>query len=217
MPGRNVPLRACIRGDIVIGGNKDGRLFGLDPDTGRKIWETNVDPGGVYGGLQFGNAADDGTVFFGTTNSRNMGRDVKTPYVPVTSFLAINGFTALGLKTGPFVKRDAAMPVEYPAPANQNLPFPGPNLVYGINDYPNFFPDPDKTGGPANFMKGPASGPVELWTLVNPPSDVSADGVTVFNDQGRLQTIDGMVHAVAAGLGEILGEAPAADRRKGKR
>ncbi|TMH90254.1 MAG: hypothetical protein E6H47_05285, partial [Betaproteobacteria bacterium] len=144
-----------------------------------------------------------------------MGRDIRTPYVPVTTFLGINGFTALGLLTGPFVKRDAAMPVEYPAPANQDLPFPGPNLVYGINDYPNVYPDPDKTGGPASFMKGPASGPVELWTLVNPPSDVSADGVTVFNDHGRLQTIDGMVHAVDAGSGEILWQRPAYDGIKG--
>ncbi len=212
---RNVTLRGGKRGDIVVGGNKDGRLFGLDPDTGRKIWETNVEPGGVYGGLQFGLAADDGKVFFGTTNSRNMGRDVRTPYVPVTTFLDINGFTALGLKTGPFVKRDAAMPSEYPAPANQNLPFPGPNLLFGINDYPNVFPDPDKRGGPPSFMKGPASGPVELWTLVNPPSDVIADGVTVFNDSGRLQTIDGMVHAVDAGSGEILWQRPAYDGIKG--
>src|SRR6266513_2786724 len=95
--------------------------------------EANGEHGGVYGGFQFGLAADEGKEFFGTTNSRNMGRDIKTPYVPVTTFLGINGFTALGLLTGPFVKRDAAMPVEYPAPANQDLPFPGPNLVYGIN------------------------------------------------------------------------------------
>jgi outer membrane protein assembly factor BamB len=64
-------------------------------------------------------------------------------------------------------------------------------------------------------MKGPASGPVELWTLVNPPSDVSADGFTVFNDHGRLQTIDGMVHAVDAGSGEILWQRPAYDGIKG--
>ena len=213
----NAELGNGKRGDVVVGGNKDGRLFGVDPATGRKIWETNVDPGGVYGGLQFGLAADDGKVFFGTTNSRNMGRDVRTPYVPVTTFLDINGFTALGLKTGPFVKRDAAMPSEYPAPANQNLPFPGPNLLFGINDYPNVYPDPDKIGGPPSFLKGPASGPVELWTLVNPPSDVSADGFTVFNDHGRLQTIDGMVHAVDAGTGEILWQRPAFDGIKGTR
>ena len=162
---RNVKLGHGKRGDVVVGGNKDGRLFGLDPATGRKIWETNVDPGGVYGGLQFGLATDDGKVFFGTTNSRNNGRNIKTPYVPVTRFLDINGFTALGLKTGPFVKRDAALPSEYPSPANQDLPFPGPNLFYGISDYPNVFPDPDGIGGPPPFLKGPASGPVELCLL----------------------------------------------------
>ena len=212
---RNVKLHGGKRGDIVVGGNKDGRLFGLDPGTGRKIWETNVEPGGVYGGLQFGMAADDGKVFFGTTNSRNMGRDINTRYVPVVSFLDINGFTALGLKTGPFVKRDASTPVEYPAPANQDLPFPGPNLVYGITDYPNSYPDPDGTGGPLSFLKGPASGPVELWKLVNPPSDVSADGVTVVNDREGLKTINGMVHAVDAGSGEILWQRPAYDGIKG--
>jgi polyvinyl alcohol dehydrogenase (cytochrome) len=208
-------VRNTSHGDVVVGGNKDGRLFGLDPDTGTKIWETNVDPGGVYGGLQFGSAVDDGKVFFGTTNARNMGRDIRTRYVPVTSFLAINGFTALGLKTGPFVKRDAATPVDYPAPANQNLPFPGPNLVYGITGYPNIYPDPDNIGGPPSFMKGPASGPVEFWTLVNPPSDVSADGVSVVEDSGGLKTIDGMVHAVDAGSGEILWQRPAYDGIKG--
>jgi outer membrane protein assembly factor BamB len=65
-------------------------------------------------------------------------------------------------------------------------------------------------------MKGPASGPVELWTLVNPPSDVSADGVSVFNDHGRLTTINGMVSAVDAGTGEILWQRPAYDGIKGK-
>ena len=212
---KNVKLASGKRGDVVVGGNKDGRLFGLDPATGRKIWEANVDPGGVYGGLQFGLAIDDGKVFFGTTNSRNNGRNSKTPYVPVTRFLDINGFTALGLKTGPFVKRDAAIPSEYPSPSNIDLPFPGPNIIYGISDYPNIFPDPDGIGGPPSFLKGPASGPVELWTLVNPPSDVSADGVSVFNDNGRLTTIDGMVSAVDAGTGEILWQRPAFDGIKG--
>src|SRR5207237_215516 len=123
--------------------------------------------------------------------------------------------TALGLKTGPFVKRDAALPSEYPSPSNIDLPFPGPNIIYGINDYPNVFPDPDGIGGPPSFMKGPASGPVELWTLVKPPSDVSADGVSVFNDHGRLTTINGMVSGVDAGTGEILWQRPAYDGIKG--
>ena len=215
---KNVKLAHGKRGDVVVGGNKDGRVFGLDPATGRKIWESDVDPGGVYGGLQFGLATDDGKVFFGTTNSRNNGRDSRTPYVPVTRFLDCNGFTALGLKTGPFVKSDAAPPSEYPSPSNIDLPFPGPNIIYGITDYPNDFPDDfvhctPVIGNP--FMKGPASGPVEFWTLVNPPSDVSADGFSVFKGHGRLQTINGMVSAVDAGTGKILWQRPAYDGIKG--
>jgi len=50
---------------------------------------------------------------------------------------------------------------------------------------------------------------------VNPPSDVGADGVTVVNDHGGLKTINGMVHAVDAGSGEILWQRPAYDGIKG--
>jgi len=50
---------------------------------------------------------------------------------------------------------------------------------------------------------------------VNPPSDVRADGVTVFSDPAGLKTIDGMVHAVDAGTGEILWQRPAYDGIKG--
>src|SRR5262249_11260963 len=76
-------------------------------------------------------------------------------------------------------------------------------------------PAPAGAAGPPSFLKGPASGPVELWTLVNPPPDVSADGVSVFNDHGSLTTIDGMVHAVDAGTGKILWQRPANDGIKG--
>jgi polyvinyl alcohol dehydrogenase (cytochrome) len=220
---KHVKLRSGKKGDVVVAGNKDGRLFALDPDTGKKLWETNTDPGGIYGGLQFGIASDEGKIFFGTTNSSNENRKINPKpnnplgYVPVDDFLIANGFTEppLVLKTGPFVKEDAATPVPYPAPSSQNLPFPGPNLVFGITDYPNSYPDPDGIGGPDGFLKGPASGPVELWTLVNPPSDVEADGFTVFQDGNHLTTINGMVQAVDAGTGKILWQRPANDGIKG--
>ncbi|MBS0286001.1 MAG: PQQ-binding-like beta-propeller repeat protein [Proteobacteria bacterium] len=197
--------------DLVIAGNKDGRLFAIDPNNGHLVWETNVDPGSIYGGLQFGRATDGKTIYFGSTNGRNNGRKLSTPYIPVDTFLNVNGLSALGIKTGPFVKKDGATPVPYPAPSNIVLPFPGPNLVFGINDYPNSYPDPDNTGAPANFLKGPASGPVELWTLINPPSDIVADGVNVISSGNKLKTISGMVQAVDAATGKILWQRPAVD------
>lgn len=208
---KNITFKPGVTGDIVVAGNKDGRLFGLNPSTGQKIWETNVDPGGLYGGLQFGIAGDDGKIFFGTANSSNINRKISTPFVPVEQFLSVNGFSALGLKVGKFIKKDGATPVSFPAPSNQILPFPGPNIIYGITDYPDIFPDPDNIGGPDVFLKGPASGPVELWTLINPPADVIADGKTVFNIGGKLKTINGMVQAVSAKDGKILWQRPAYD------
>ena len=201
--------------DLVVAGNKDGRLFALDADTGQQVWEANVDPGGIYGGLQFGRATDGRRIYFGTTNGRNMGRDVRRPFVPAETFLDVNGFTALGIRVGQFVKRDAATPIPHPAPPDLTLPFPGPNLVYGLTDYPDSYPDPDGTGAPAPFLKGPASGPSELWTLVNPPADVSADGINVFAVGSTLQTIAGMVVAVDAATGHIAWQRPAIDGIKG--
>ncbi len=201
--------------DLVVAGNKDGRLFALNPSNGAKIWETNVDPGGIYGGMQFGRATDGKRIYFGTTNSSNNGRKVTTPFVASQTFLDVNGFSALGIRTGLFVKKDGVKGVPYPAPSNFVLPFPGPNLVFGIPDYPNIYPDPDNTGSPPNFLKGPASGPLELWTLVNPPSDISADGINVINSSGKLKTITGMVQAVDAASGKILWQRPTIDSMAG--
>jgi polyvinyl alcohol dehydrogenase (cytochrome) len=212
---RNVHLPNGSLRDLVVAGNKDGRIFALDPDTGAKVWETNVDPGGIYGGLQFGRATDGKRIYFGTTNTRNMGRDVNRPFVPAETFLDLNGFTALGIRVGQFEKRDAATPIPHPAPTHLVLPFPGPNLVFGISDYPNVFPDPDLTGAPASFLKGPASGPSELWTLVNPAPDVVADGVNVFAFGSELKTIAGMVGAVDAATGAIAWQRPAVDGIQG--
>ena len=212
---RNLHMPDGSEKDLVIAGNKDGRVFGLDAETGHKVWETNVDPGGIYGGLQFGRASDGKRFYFGTTNTRNNARDVNRPFVPAETFLDVNGFTALGVRVGKFEKRDAATPISHPAPADVGLPFPGPNLVFGITDYPSTYPDPDGIGGPASFLKGPASGPSELWTLVNPPADISADGINVFAVGGQLKTITGMAGAVDAATGKIVWQRPVIDGIKG--
>ncbi len=232
---KSMTLASGAKSDLIIAGNKDGRLFGLDPNTGNKVWETNTDPGGIYGGLQFGIAADNGKVFFGTTNTRNVNRKISTPFVPVDNFLNLN-FPGLGLKVGPFVKKDGAVPIPHPAPSDLVLPVFGPQLIYGAiaGDYPLCFPDPNHVvdhpldaqycntipGAPDRsvLLTGPASGPGDgnvRWVLVNPPSDVTADGKTVFSEGGKLTTINGMVQAVDAGTGRILWQRPAYDGIKG--
>ncbi|MDQ2995091.1 MAG: PQQ-binding-like beta-propeller repeat protein, partial [Pseudomonadota bacterium] len=200
--------------DLIVAGNKDGRLFALNPDTGKQIWVTNTDPGGIYGGLQFGRATDGKRIYFGTTNSQNMNRNINLSFVAAETFLNINRFTPLGIRVGLYSQGDDAPFTSFPAPSSQALPFPGPNLVYGINDYPQTYPAIG--GGPETpFLQGPASGPKQLLTLKNPPSDVTPDGITVISSAGKLKTINGTVQAVDAATGNILWQRPAYDGIKG--
>ncbi|MBS0286000.1 MAG: PQQ-binding-like beta-propeller repeat protein [Proteobacteria bacterium] len=208
----NVKMPNGYLQDLVIAGNKDGRLFAVNPDTGQKIWETDTDPGSLYGGLQFGRATDGKNIYFGTFNGRNQGRNVNTKFASNDSFLQINGFSALGVKPTPFYKRDGDTPKPTPAPSDLVLPFPGPNIVYGITSYPDVYPDANVL---PPYLKGPASGPSEKWTLINPPSDVVADGLTVFNSGNQLTTIDGMIQAVDAATGKIRWQRPANDAISG--
>jgi polyvinyl alcohol dehydrogenase (cytochrome) len=44
-------------------GQKSGDYWALNPDTGAVIWRTNVGPGGLGGGVEFGTATDGGRVY----------------------------------------------------------------------------------------------------------------------------------------------------------
>jgi outer membrane protein assembly factor BamB len=50
---------------------------------------------------------------------------------------------------------------------------------------------------------------------VNPPADISADGINVFAVGGQLKTITGMVGAVDAATGQIAWQRPVVDGIKG--
>lgn len=49
--------------DYVIAANKSGSAYGIDPDTGAKVWETKLGRGGMIGGTHFGLAAGDGRAY----------------------------------------------------------------------------------------------------------------------------------------------------------
>jgi polyvinyl alcohol dehydrogenase (cytochrome) len=44
--------------DILIAGQKSGIAYGMDPDTGRTVWRTQVGRGGPLGGIEWGFATD---------------------------------------------------------------------------------------------------------------------------------------------------------------
>jgi polyvinyl alcohol dehydrogenase (cytochrome) len=55
--------------DLVGAGQKSGRYWTLDRDTGQVIWSTQVGPGGTMGGLQWGSAVDDTRIYVAVNNS----------------------------------------------------------------------------------------------------------------------------------------------------
>jgi polyvinyl alcohol dehydrogenase (cytochrome) len=82
------PILRTLSNDkqILIAGQKSGIAYGLDPDTGRKIWEAKLGGGGALGGIEWGLAADNENV-----------------YVPMADVGGPNrkpGLTALKIATG---------------------------------------------------------------------------------------------------------------------
>jgi polyvinyl alcohol dehydrogenase (cytochrome) len=48
---------------LVIGGEKSGAVYALDPDTGKLVWQAKPGRGGTLGGVHFGMAANSDSVF----------------------------------------------------------------------------------------------------------------------------------------------------------
>jgi polyvinyl alcohol dehydrogenase (cytochrome) len=56
--------------DIILAGQKSGRVFGLDPDKGGKIvWEQRAGQGGFNGGVHWGMASDGHTLYVGIADT----------------------------------------------------------------------------------------------------------------------------------------------------
>jgi polyvinyl alcohol dehydrogenase (cytochrome) len=63
--GASAILRRLPGGQrVLLAGQKSGVLHALDPDAGGKVlWQKRLSPGGVLGGIEWGFAADDSTVY----------------------------------------------------------------------------------------------------------------------------------------------------------
>ncbi len=55
--------------DLLGAGQKSGQYWAFNPDTGAVVWMTQVGPGGVTGGLQWGSATDGNRVYVADANS----------------------------------------------------------------------------------------------------------------------------------------------------
>jgi polyvinyl alcohol dehydrogenase (cytochrome) len=58
-------LKPLGKGRILVFGQKNGLVYGVDPDKqGKIIWQTRVSKGGLQGGLIWGSAADDKNAYY---------------------------------------------------------------------------------------------------------------------------------------------------------
>jgi polyvinyl alcohol dehydrogenase (cytochrome) len=90
--------------DVVLSGQKSGVVYGMDPDTGRSLWNTRVGSGSSLGGIEWGMAADGKRLYVANADTVNlleenlkvMGRsNVATPLGPPKP-----GLTAIDPATG---------------------------------------------------------------------------------------------------------------------
>jgi polyvinyl alcohol dehydrogenase (cytochrome) len=96
--------------DIVGAGGKSGIFTALNRDTGAKLWDKIVAPGGTEGGMQWGSASDGKRIYVARSNSGDLSRggwsalDPSTgnilwqaadPGVPVPG-IGVYGFSAQG-------------------------------------------------------------------------------------------------------------------------
>jgi len=82
--------------EVVGAGEKSGVYWALNPDTGATIWATQVGPGGVVGGIQWGSATDTQRIYVPVTNSDN----VATTLQPSRQTVNAGFWSALNPATG---------------------------------------------------------------------------------------------------------------------
>ncbi len=68
-----VMVRGAGNKKILAAGQKSGFAYGVDPDTGKQVWSTQVGPGGKLGGIEFGLAGDGERIYAGISNHPRQG------------------------------------------------------------------------------------------------------------------------------------------------
>jgi polyvinyl alcohol dehydrogenase (cytochrome) len=87
---------------LLGAGQKSGIYWALDPGTGKVVWATQVGPGGLEGGIQWGSAVDGQRVYIAIANAG------KKPWTLKNGQTVVGGFwSALDAATGRIVWQTA--------------------------------------------------------------------------------------------------------------
>lgn len=126
--------------DIVIGGQKSGTVWGMDPDTGAVVWKTNIGTGGAMGGIHWGIAADETHVYAPISNIGGQipGEPAFDPNVMKVGIYAVN------LNDG---KIDWAFHTEPDCTGDRQKVMPRCRTMYGISGAPTVIGEHLVVGG----------------------------------------------------------------------
>ncbi|WP_225099056.1 PQQ-binding-like beta-propeller repeat protein [Streptomyces sp. CoH27] len=84
---------------LLGAGQKSGVYWAVDPATGKVVWQTQVGPGGIIGGIEFGTAVDGKRVYAAITNSEHVPTTI-TSVTGQKSTVTSGFFAALDASTG---------------------------------------------------------------------------------------------------------------------
>jgi len=88
------------RRELLGIGQKSGQYWALDPATGVVVWVTQVGPGGLTGGLQWGSATDGTRIYVSDSNSSHQPWSLVSNGVPTGPSVTSGFWSALDPATG---------------------------------------------------------------------------------------------------------------------
>ncbi|MBA4747377.1 MAG: PQQ-binding-like beta-propeller repeat protein [Sphingopyxis sp.] len=62
-------LAQTVQGDVLLAGQKSGLVFGIDPESGKILWQRRAGAGGFNGGIHWGMASDGPRLFVGIADT----------------------------------------------------------------------------------------------------------------------------------------------------
>ena len=146
--------------DLLGIGQKSGIYWALDPDNGYVVWQTQVGPGGVAGGIEWGTAFDGTSIYVPISN---------TGYIPyaLQGGAQVNGgsWAALNPNTGQIIWQTATPGACSPAVSGYEqgcLALGPPSVANGVVFVGSMDVNPMN---PTMFALSAASGEV-LWSFV---------------------------------------------------
>lgn len=124
--------------DLLLGGQKSGTVWALDPASGDVVWRRDIGTGGPSGGIHWGIAADDTHVFAPISFP---GRDLPDYKVPED---IKPGLYAVNLETGEI---DWAFHAEPTCDEDSKAFTPRCQMMFGLSGAPTIIGDYVVTGG----------------------------------------------------------------------